>query len=112
MSEFDDMLSYFTDWQVSVTPVSITQAPNSTGEWVDTETELPNVDGLLYTKSAAERYYNLTLSEAVTDAFITHSTVFAPGMKIEYSGETYNVETVQNLARQDSLYVIGLRIRR
>ena len=75
MSDFTDMLSSFSDWTVMVTPITVTQAPNASGVWVDADTELTEVEGLIYTKSVAERYFNLTLSESVTDALITHSSV-------------------------------------
>ncbi len=106
------ILDYFTKWKVTVTPITITQAPDpDTGIWGDTPVDGTPVKGVLYNRSDAERYYSQTWASDVSDVFVTDDvTELTPDSNVRYGSRTYSVESVVNVGNQDNAWTVGLKV--
>ncbi len=106
-----NILNYFNKWKVTVTPITITQAPDADGYWNDTEVDGTPVKGVLYNRSDAERYYSQTWASDVSDVFVTDDvTDLTPDSKVRYKTRTYSVDSVVNVGNQDSAWTVGLKV--
>ncbi len=106
----DNLLDYFADWVVSVTPRNYTSAPDSSGQWVQTPTDGDPVDGVLYNRSAAERYYSQTWAEDVSEVFVTNDVSnITTDSSLVYDGVVYSVDSVIDVAHQSETWLVGLK---
>ena len=104
-------LGIFKRNKITATPVTITQAPDSSGVWVDTETLGDSIVGVKWNISNAEKYYNRLWAADITEVFATYN----PGdiqkdSKLRIDGVDYYVDgPVVNVQEQGDVYLIGLR---
>ena len=104
-----DITSYFSDWMVSASIITITQAPDANGVWVDTPTVGATIKGVKYNLSTTSNYRNVTWTADVSDVFVTSSNIVGQDDKLRIDGKDYNCELPVNVAEQGEVIVIGLR---
>ncbi len=105
------ILDYFSDWKVTVTPITIIQAPDASGSWVDTETEGTPIIGVLYNRSTAERYYSQTWASDISDVFVTDVvTEITKGSTLKYGDTYYSTDTPVNVGNQSEVWTVGLKV--
>ncbi len=105
------ILDYFSDWKVTVTPITITQAPGASGNWVDTETEGTPITGVLYNRSTAERYYSQTWASDISEVFVTDVvTEITKGSTLKYGDISYSTDTPVNVGNQSEVWTVGLKV--
>lgn len=107
-----DLTGFFNDEKVDYTPITITDGPDSTGEWGKVETYGEPAKGLVWNASTTAQYYNITWSDKVTEVLVVNDMagIEADGL-IVVDGVTYQVNKPVNVGHQGDLYVIGLEAR-
>lgn len=106
---------YFTEWQKSAVPRLYTSAPNpATGQ---AENGVPvdsdAVKGVMYTASAAERYFSQTWATDVAKVFAAEEV---GGMvedgKLVFDGVEYTIDSIDNVGEQSEVWTVGLKVIR
>lgn len=107
------ILQMFDDEQVNVSLYTITQAPDATGEWVETATLAGILRGLMWARSITAKYFNVDWAEDVRQIFCTADKGSLDSYsEIGYNGDMYQVLTIEDIAEQNGLYLIGLGFKR
>lgn len=104
-----DITAYFSDWMVDASIITITQAPDANGNWVDTPTVGATIRGVKYNLSTNANYRNVTWTEEVSDVFVTSSPIVGQDDLLRIDGVDYHCELPDNSGSQNEVYVIGLR---
>jgi len=111
------MIEYFADQQVSATPVTIAQAPDSDGHWNDTPSNQTAVKGILFQASTAAAYFNTSWAENITMVFVASDiTNLTNKGNVTIEGITYVIETgpedvgMNNATGWDNVYLLGLAV--
>jgi hypothetical protein len=107
-----NIIDYFSDWEVDAIIITIVQAPNSSGEWVDTPAPGKEISGIRYSKADASKYFNISWDEAVTDVFVTPESSINTDNKLTIGTVKYDIFSTDNIANQNEVYVIGLAVRK
>ena len=112
MSLFDD----FAEMQIDVTPVVITSAPGTDGEWVDTPVNGTPFKGIIYNLSATSQLYGRTWAESVTSVLVCKDvSALSINGQVIADGVTYNIEAIEdpghnNVSGFDNVYNVGLAV--
>jgi SPP1 family predicted phage head-tail adaptor len=107
------ILDYFLDLHLS--PFSIynpTATYNeSTGVYEETYSDSGNtVDGVMYNRSAAERYFSERFQPDVTEVLvIEYTTSIDTTTRLLYDGKMYAIDSVVDVAGQNEIILLGLR---
>lgn len=108
------ILDAFTDWMISATPQTMTSAKNPlTGIFEDSYVDQTAVNGVLYNRSAAERYFSQTWAQDVSDVFVCGSGSGITGTsRLVYDGTIYECEEPVNVGHQDEVFTVALRVHK
>jgi hypothetical protein len=106
---------YFAPWQKSAIPRVYTSAPNASTGMAENGSPVNSdaVKGVMYTASAAERYFSQTWATDVTKVFAAEEV---GGMvedgKLVYAGVEYTIDSIDNVGEQDEVWTVGLKVIR
>jgi hypothetical protein len=99
---------------ISATPQTMTSAKNPlTGIFEDSYVDQTAVKGVLYNRSAAERYFSQTWAQDVSDVFVCGADSGITGTgRLVYDGTTYECEEPVNEGNQGEVYTVALRVHK
>ena len=106
---------YFADWMATNAVIyAPTQTYDPTTGKVSTAYAATSsaITGIMYNRSAAERYYSERWAKDVTEVIACDwkdCTTLAVTSRLQVSGKMYAVDSVLNIAHQNEVGLIGLK---
>jgi len=111
------ILDFFGDMMVPGTPYGVTLAPDSTGNWVETETEGTAINGVFWETAEVPTFYQKTWMINVDAVFAVRSTTgLSDNDYIVINSVKYTANTIQdpvnnNVTGFDNMYLVGLVVK-
>ena len=108
------ILDFFGDMMVPGTPYGVTLAPDSTGNWVETETEGTAINGVFWETAEVPTFYQKTWMINVDAVFAVKETIgITVSDYMTVNTKKYTINTIQdpvnnNVTGFDNMYLIGL----
>lgn len=103
------ILDSFDAWKKDIYPVTITQAPDENGNWVDTPTLGTLIRGVKYNRSEASRFFSQTWASNITDVIVLDvNTGLKNSDKVSIDGVYWQCDTPVNVGEQNEIWLIGL----
>ena len=108
-----DMIQYFDDEKIEATPYTITESIGADGYAVITETTGDAIKGIKWNRSTGSKYFNLSWGEDVSAFFVTEDIgTLTANDQLEISPVRYDIDSIENVAEQGAVYLIGLKGRK
>ncbi len=107
-----NILPFFEDEQVTGTILVGTVTKDSAGVYTTTFTDGGTIKGMKWSKGIAEGYFHMTWAEDVSEVLVTSDSSIDADNKMRFGSNEYFVDSVDNVADQGDIYLIGLRSRR